>query len=148
MHCIECGYSLAGLDRQRCPECGRPFVRTDPSTWNPNPGKAPKLETYALIGGATALAIAAALPIWWICYQGFRDDVLDTISLYGGVARAARNDPQRGDHAYLLPGNIIIAVLVFAGGLFAGRELGKWRLRRFRTPPEFPAPPDPSNEDR
>jgi len=33
MICRACGYSLRGLDSPRCPECGRPFDRFDPSSF-------------------------------------------------------------------------------------------------------------------
>jgi hypothetical protein len=32
--CWECGYSLRGLEANRCPECGRPFDPGDPTTMN------------------------------------------------------------------------------------------------------------------
>jgi len=33
MYCKKCAYPLVGLDRQRCPECGRPFDPDDPRTY-------------------------------------------------------------------------------------------------------------------
>ena len=32
-HCRVCGYSLVGLQAQRCPECGTPFDPDDPQTY-------------------------------------------------------------------------------------------------------------------
>jgi hypothetical protein len=32
--CLECNYPLEHLSSQRCPECGRPFDPSDPSTMN------------------------------------------------------------------------------------------------------------------
>ncbi len=31
-HCANCGYDLRGLPEPRCPECGRPFRRSEPQT--------------------------------------------------------------------------------------------------------------------
>ena len=33
MFCRDCKYPIRGLERSRCPECGRPFQPSDPSTF-------------------------------------------------------------------------------------------------------------------
>ena len=33
MRCLDCHYSLENLTENRCPECGRPFDPTDPTTF-------------------------------------------------------------------------------------------------------------------
>lgn len=35
--CLDCAYCLFGLADSRCPECGRPFDLTDPSTFSTKP---------------------------------------------------------------------------------------------------------------
>ena len=35
--CLDCAYCLIGLTQPRCPECGRPFDLTDPSTYSTKP---------------------------------------------------------------------------------------------------------------
>ncbi len=35
MECLGCRYDLSGLTEPRCPECGRAFDRSDPSTFAP-----------------------------------------------------------------------------------------------------------------
>lgn len=37
MYCQKCSYSLNGLDRNRCPECGRLFDSADPNTFRRKP---------------------------------------------------------------------------------------------------------------
>ena len=33
IHCLECWYTLNGLDKSRCPECGREFELNDHRTY-------------------------------------------------------------------------------------------------------------------
>jgi hypothetical protein len=43
MHCINCDYSLNGLEGSRCPECGRIFDAKDPRTFRPLPAERRRL---------------------------------------------------------------------------------------------------------
>ena len=70
--CLECGYLLRGLPRERCPECGRSFVPTDPGTYGPPRrlgwlGKRwSVLPACALMSTLPLLAMdLAAPPRWW-----------------------------------------------------------------------------------
>src|SRR6266481_2521368 len=91
--CFGCDYSLNGLTSDRCPECGRPFDRNVPSTFNT---RGPMMWWERLIlrqparaaWWITGIAIAAALwagrtptpastldwMLWWVftCIYVFR----------------------------------------------------------------------------
>lgn len=62
--CKRCGYSLYGLERSRCPECGVEFSLSDPRSYRtrrPLPAWARALSKWSLTAGVTALVIAAVV---------------------------------------------------------------------------------------
>jgi phosphoribosylanthranilate isomerase len=57
--CLECGYQLAGLQSNRCPECGRTFDPDDPATFRP--GFRTLVELCKGLDHARAEALASVL---------------------------------------------------------------------------------------
>lgn len=98
--CLGCGYRLRDLERNRCPECGRPFDPNDPWTMNmgeraphllrtligPMDNRLPKMVTgasFCILYGAAWFPIGGWLEVGgWI--------VLIAGTLYGIVRRAIR----------------------------------------------------------
>ncbi len=76
MYCRTCGYILAGLSRNRCPECGRPFNPADPRTFRRKPllsGPGLWVKRIALIIAAVVvgfLLLEAGVTGWY--YRGWR----------------------------------------------------------------------------
>jgi hypothetical protein len=67
MYCLGCGYSLRGLEQQRCPECGRSF---DPDNWRTFRSEFSQSQPNWITRS-----------LWiWICLSGFGAVVL---FLYG-----------------------------------------------------------------
>jgi hypothetical protein len=75
-YCLDCGYMLIGLSKDRCPECGRPFDRADRGTFRSYPRLTwPKrIALILLVGVAVAASaigegglviIAFVLVYWW-----------------------------------------------------------------------------------
>ena len=68
--CVGCGYSLRGLPDPVCPECGRTFVPSDPSTYRARPGHARKWRRVALISGlvlSSGLLLVMLNVMWERC---------------------------------------------------------------------------------
>src|SRR3954471_8848655 len=62
--CLECNYVLRGLPEPRCPECGRYFDPTDPSSYTVKPPFV--LWRYWL---PPLVMTAAACAIWALLYR-------------------------------------------------------------------------------
>lgn len=62
--CRKCGYELASIAGDVCPECGRAFDRADPRSYDPSPWarRTRRWGRIALIGTVVALVLAAAAP--------------------------------------------------------------------------------------
>ncbi len=60
-YCLRCGYDLAHLDTSACPECGRTFDPSEPSTFGPLPQRPIPWQAVASI--ACTLVFFAALYI-------------------------------------------------------------------------------------
>jgi hypothetical protein len=63
MWCKTCGYVLDGLAEPRCPECSRPFIRGDDSTYI----LGPRLYVSRLAVAAFSLGVVSVAP----CLTGF-----------------------------------------------------------------------------
>ncbi len=72
-YCRGCGYNLFGLETPRCPECGREFSFTDPTTTR----KAPKKSAWRWVRRAVAILLLLVLPyagmIGWY-YRGWKQE--------------------------------------------------------------------------
>lgn len=90
-YCWECGYALRGLETPRCPECGRSFDPTDPTTMNTGRVVGPVTRwlmsppgrpTYLLLAGAVLVSL-------WACVvptrRGEFSDVLSQLLLMSPV---------------------------------------------------------------
>jgi hypothetical protein len=55
VRCLSCKYDLSHLAEHRCPECGREFDPSDPTTFIPKPPAKKKSETPWLQAGLIAL---------------------------------------------------------------------------------------------
>ena len=66
MWCLECDYELINLEEARCPECGRAFDASDPTTFKTEAvvarGRSRGISTASVVGGA-ALGVGASLLI-------------------------------------------------------------------------------------
>jgi len=60
-YCLGCGYDLEHLRESSCPECGRTFDPTDPSTFGPLPHR--PIPWHALASIACTIIFFAALYI-------------------------------------------------------------------------------------
>ncbi len=64
MYCRKCGYQLAGLSENRCPECGRPFDPSNPRTFLRHPkGWRVRQWLRRIAWGLLALAVASAIAL-------------------------------------------------------------------------------------
>ncbi|MHC5002063.1 MAG: hypothetical protein ACYTJ0_02975 [Planctomycetota bacterium] len=142
MYCRSCQYDLTGLDTGRCPECGRPFDPSDPTTFETR-----RRGLQALLGIGLAAAIAVAVILGFRAafipdYGHSRHAAFLTvfgIGLVAGVATAilaARNRSWLGRSPLLLVG--IVSVWL---GLFLGSDKG------FRVWQSMPDPPDEAFAD-
>ena len=71
MLCLKCGYDLAATESDRCPECGRVFDRTRPSTyrtWRRGP------QGLLGLGCSIAIAAVAATGFWFTLNFDYADD--------------------------------------------------------------------------
>jgi hypothetical protein len=68
--CLGCGYDLNGLDRHRCPECGRPFDPSDPATFGTSREHYLRLVGLLRAGRPVTLPAVVAF-VWWVAV-GFR----------------------------------------------------------------------------
>ena len=78
--CRGCGYALRDLPEQRCPECGRPFVASDPATMRVPGWKPPRVRRPPPSFGATMILLAACAALLTVgsAYNGN-----PLLSLYG-----------------------------------------------------------------
>jgi len=60
-HCLNCWYVLDGLTSSRCPECGRGFDATDPSSFSTLPRRAYHFQRMLPILGLTLLFLLIEL---------------------------------------------------------------------------------------
>lgn len=60
--CLRCSYPLEGLDRSRCPECGRPFHRNDRRTFARHP-RLQRLRRRAARAGVSLVFISMILGV-------------------------------------------------------------------------------------
>ena len=69
--CQDCGYSLFGLDKPCCPECGRHFNPDDPATYSSSAHRLTILDRMivrlTLPAAISAMALYAL--VVWYCYQ-------------------------------------------------------------------------------
>jgi hypothetical protein len=70
MHCRKCGYQLAGLSENRCPECGRAFDPANPSSYDRDPGRWRSRRRERAIFKVVS-AVAAILAIFEVCLLCF-----------------------------------------------------------------------------
>lgn len=145
MYCLSCRYGLAGLSGGPCPECGRPFIATDPKTWSPHRHRS---LFQGLIGlGFSILLFAVMIGLFSLLFNlNYGTDHFSafyTLGLGGGVGLAlvaailaAVNRSWWGRVPILLVG--ILAVWV---GLFLGSE------KYFRVWQAAPNPPDEAFAD-
>lgn len=71
MLCLTCGYDLAATESDRCPECGRVFDRTRPSTyrtWRRGP------QGLIGLGFSIAIAAVAVAGFWFTLNLDYADD--------------------------------------------------------------------------
>ncbi|MGB0717205.1 MAG: hypothetical protein ACPGXK_15105 [Phycisphaerae bacterium] len=64
MHCLSCQYDLHGLDDAACPECGRPFVPGDATTYATS--ATPSWAYRAFPPTLLANLLAIGLAIWYV----------------------------------------------------------------------------------
>jgi len=62
MYCLKCDYSLKGLSRHVCPECGQAFDPTDAKTWKGALGTTWPVVVY-LIAWGFGLLTTVGMPI-------------------------------------------------------------------------------------
>src|SRR5262245_46940874 len=53
MHCLTCHYDLSHLTEHRCPECGRTFDPSDPSTFFSRQSRSRRKRILAILIGIT-----------------------------------------------------------------------------------------------
>ena len=58
MYCRKCGYVLDGLDKNRCPECGREFDPNNQATYKVTPLR---FDIRCILGRVAIVALAALL---------------------------------------------------------------------------------------
>src|SRR3712207_6507879 len=80
--CLDCGYPLAGLDRHRCPECGRAFSPDDPASVA-RPGDRPYLLILSLIRRVRPYAVPLVVGFGWYVASSFR--TMSTGSVLGAL---------------------------------------------------------------
>jgi hypothetical protein len=68
MLCLTCNYDLRHLRQQRCPECGRTFNSTDPTTYL---GKRSREPIYVLLFIVGLLLFFALLTFGMIAYAAW-----------------------------------------------------------------------------
>jgi hypothetical protein len=123
MYCRSCQYELVGLNKGRCPECGRPFDPADPTTF-----QARRRGLHALLGIGLSLVIgiAVVLASWAAMLPGYgysRHAAFLTvfgIGLFSGLVAtglAAWNRSWLGRIPLLLVGVLCVWL-----GLFLGSE--------------------------
>ena len=80
--CLDCRYPLAGLDRNRCPECGRAFSPDDPASvgW---PGDRPYLLILSLIRRIRPFALPVVMA--WAWYLATTLRTMSEASVLGGL---------------------------------------------------------------
>lgn len=69
-YCCDCGYVLAGLSEDRCPECGRRFDPQDPRTYRSEQREANHPGIVILVN-LIPLMLASILFVWWVPKRGF-----------------------------------------------------------------------------
>lgn len=103
MRCLSCKYDLTHLTEHRCPECGRPFDPSDPSTFQvpPASNKKPLLRGIVLIAVSYPVSFA-------LCYK-----FLSAYSQKVGVqwTRSRMLDDAILGGVYVLP---LVIVAIFA----------------------------------
>ena len=142
MLCLKCGYDLAATESDQCPECGRVFDRTRPSTyrtWRRGP--------QGLIGlGASIAIVAVAVAGFWIAlkidYGVDRHAAMATCIAVGVVAAllAAGLAAWNLSWWWRIP-LLFVGALSGWVGLFLGSEM------YFRVWQAMPDPPDEAFAD-
>ncbi len=65
MWCLECDYELINLDEARCPECGRAFDASDPTTFKTEAVvarvRSRGISTASVVAGAALGVVASSL---------------------------------------------------------------------------------------
>ena len=79
--CRGCGYSLAGLDRARCPECGREFDPRDSRTFSRR-GRRKVVWGWRFPGLLVLLMICGGGGFWWLRSEWQREQ--DEVHRIGG----------------------------------------------------------------
>lgn len=73
MYCLNCHYSLVGLDSARCPECGREFDPGNPTTFAESLVQGRELLRRVLIGIGALLS-----PLWlWLAILVLKAGAVD-----------------------------------------------------------------------
>jgi len=62
-YCLDCGYTLRGLENHTCPECGRPFDPEDSNTYTASPRSSLEIVSNKLIFGNGPLRLIEHLPL-------------------------------------------------------------------------------------
>ena len=92
MHCLDCGYDLRGLPKNRCPECGREFDPEDCRTYvdgdslfKSNPLWSALIAAGASLGGILGLVFLLN-PSWHNAWS-----VVLVVCMFGGWLIAAQS---------------------------------------------------------
>lgn len=64
-YCVECGYRLVSQqNKSTCPECGKPFDLSDPTTFSLQPNSEKGIGIYLVLSIISALAALSVAPAW------------------------------------------------------------------------------------
>jgi len=151
MYCKGCGYNLRRLDRHRCPECRRPFVPSNPSTWRRSLDRVFGPLPFVTIAALFALAGSAFVPMWAIWSYNAWEGVGRTGTLPQAMKAWFDQVPGSGVRVEVF---VVNNAVVAAGAIALGAAVGwaviayyRWWIAPppFRRLPEFVPPRGPSD---
>src|SRR5262245_28900547 len=131
--CLGCGYPLRGLERNRCPECGRSFNPEDPLTMNLGLSMGNLARRCLKPAGALLKTSTLLIPLLYVlCYRFRYHMTLETWAwihdhLWPALANAISQTEVMGVWLWVL--------LLLAWG---GRIFARWIVvRKYRQPSTF-----------
>ena len=137
--CLSCGYTLAGLDTPRCPECGTEFDPTDPLTFRDPLNQGPRRR--ALLARRQLRNLRTPTRRWLVLMIGATLLLAHEASNFGLFQYLHRRRPSVG----LI--DLVAAVATIVLAIVAFKLLRSWQAGQWLRVLNFD-PPRPSRSDR